>query len=315
MSMSTTSPADVQAHVAVIGTGAVGLATVRRATRKSSTPGLYYPADSLKTRLCLRGKKLSHRFCRDHGVNHAPCRKWVVGGDSEHAARTLGAIETHAARFGIPLERVDLVQTRKKQPKLSKCITRVLSSPSTGIVASHEYMDQLAQMASDSGAGHVATSAKAENVAFNAERDTYRPAVRNTDDDGDVCTLDADMVVNAAGSVHRVHRLLYPVPDANLTSLGVHTTVNLQGAAKFGPDVEFLPANARQDSQITEEADSDRMNALHARFHAAISQYLDGIEVQDLVYDYCGIRAKITTPGMPARDFYVDRADRSGLPR
>ncbi|KAJ3373621.1 hypothetical protein GGF31_000464 [Allomyces arbusculus] len=384
-----TGPADVHAHVAVIGAGAVGLATGSRlarllaptgrsvvvldkerhvGTHSSSRnsevihAGLYYPADSLKMRLCLRGKELLYQFCRDHGINHAPCGKWVVGGDSEHAARTLGAIEAHAARFGIPLERVDLVEARKEQPNLSRSITRVLSSPSTGIVASHEYMDRLAQMVGESGAGHVATSTKVEDVVYDAARDTYRLTVRNADNDGDLWTLDADMVVNAAGvwsdcvfrtawtsvagpyaprnadplhplsiqmyptrgryfkllrnqSVHRVHRLLYPVPDANLTSLGVHATVDLQGAAKFGPDVEFLPVDEREDYRITEEVNSDRMEALRLRFHAAISQYLDGIEVQDLEYDYCGIRAKITPPGMPARDFIIDRADRYGLPR
>ncbi|KNE62413.1 hypothetical protein AMAG_07635 [Allomyces macrogynus ATCC 38327] len=388
-----TGLADVHAHVAVIGAGAVGLATgaylarilaptgrsvvvldkerhvgAHSSSRNSEVihAGLYYPADSLKTRLCLRGKELLYQFCRDHGVSHAPCGKWVVGGDSEHAARTLGAIETHAARFGIPLERVDLVDARREQPNLSRSITRVLSSPSTGIVASHEYMDRLAQLAGDTGAGYVTTGAKVENVAFNAARDLYRLTVRNADDDGESWTLDAHMVVNAAGvwsdrmfraawtsvagpdaskhapdaadplhplsiqmyptrgryfkllrnqSVHHVHRLLYPVPDANLTSLGVHATVDLQGAAKFGPDVEFLPVDAREDYRITEESDSDRMKVLRARFHAAISQYLDGIEVQDLEYDYCGIRAKVTPPGTPARDFYIDRADLYGLPR
>ncbi|KAJ3360717.1 hypothetical protein GGF32_008113 [Allomyces javanicus] len=389
---STTSTADVHAHVAVIGAGAVGLATgahlarlfaptgravvvldkerhvgTHSSSRNSEVihAGLYYPADSLKTRLCLRGKELLYQFCRDHGVNHAPCGKWVVGGDSEHAARTLGAIETHAARFRIPLERVDLVEARREQPNLSRSITRVLSSPSTGIVASHEYMDRLAQLVGESGVGHVATSAQVENIVYDPARDTYQLTIRNADDDGEFWTLDAHIVVNAAGvwsdrvfrtawtsvagpdapqhapdadplhplsiqmyptrgryfkllrnqSVHRVHRLLYPVPDANLTSLGVHATVDLQGAAKFGPDVEFLPVDAREDYRIIEEADSDRMDALRARFHAAISQYLDGIDVQDLVYDYCGIRAKITPPGTPARDFYIDRADRYGLPR
>ena len=49
------------------------------------TSGLYYPADSLKTRLCLRGRHLMYAYCQQHNIPHKKVGKLVVARDSQRS--------------------------------------------------------------------------------------------------------------------------------------------------------------------------------------------------------------------------------------
>ena len=44
--------------------------------------GLYYPAGTLKARLCVRGAAMLYDFCATHGVPHENCGKFVVTKDA-----------------------------------------------------------------------------------------------------------------------------------------------------------------------------------------------------------------------------------------
>ena len=80
----------------IIGAGVIGLATARElamrglsviilesgkefgsATSSRSSEvihaGLYYPAGSLKARLCVEGKERLYAFCQSHGVSYRRC--------------------------------------------------------------------------------------------------------------------------------------------------------------------------------------------------------------------------------------------------
>jgi len=88
-------------QVLVVGAGVVGLAIARQAaisghdvtvaeitggiangvsSRNSEVihAGLYYPTDTLRAVLCVRGRRMLYEFCASHGVNHHKCGKLVV---------------------------------------------------------------------------------------------------------------------------------------------------------------------------------------------------------------------------------------------
>lgn len=109
--------------------------------------------------------------------------------------------------------------------------------------------------------------------------------------------------------------LIYPLPERG--GLGVHATVDLHGAVRFGPDVEWIPSRAssgqqgkRYDFEVDEplEANYDVNDAARDSFVRAIETYWPGIKdlsEDQLVPDYCGIRPKLHGPDSSFEDFFV----------
>src|SRR5574341_2512685 len=112
--------------VAVIGGGVTGLASALaladagasvcvleregKTGRATSThnsgvihAGLYYPAGSLKARLCVEGRDLLYAFCTEHGIPHARCGKLVVATDP-HEVADLEALRRKAHDNGVRSE-------------------------------------------------------------------------------------------------------------------------------------------------------------------------------------------------------------------
>lgn len=95
------------------------------------------------------------------------------------------------------------------------------------------------------------------------------------------------------------HRLIYPVPDKEITSLGVHLTIDLQGNIRFGPDVEYL---GMQHSNINYKVNDERQTA----FFQSIQRYIPtGLEKDKLIPAYAGVRPKLQGPNEPFRDFII----------
>ena len=106
--------------------------------------GLYYPADSLKTRLCLRGRELMYQRCVEQGIPHKQTQKLVVGAD--FARGYLEKLQSHCNALGDlapPTRLITGDEARELEPHLSKEIAWALLSERTGIVSSHELMASL----------------------------------------------------------------------------------------------------------------------------------------------------------------------------
>jgi L-2-hydroxyglutarate oxidase LhgO len=103
------------------------------------------------------------------------------------------------------------------------------------------------------------------------------------------------------GSPLGLRHLIYPVPDQ--AGLGIHATLDLAGAVRFGPDTEYV---ATPDLGVDPEKS--------APFARAISRYLPGIEPSWLRPDYAGIRPKLAGPGESFRDFVVAEESAAGAP-
>ena len=96
-------------------------------------------------------------------------------------------------------------------------------------------------------------------------------------------------------------RLVYPVPPPG--GLGVHVTLDLAGQARFGPDVEWIPA-------VDYTVDPGRGNS----FYAAIRTYWPALRDGALQPGYAGIQPKISGPAEPAVDFVVQGPEIHGVP-
>ena len=156
--------------VLVVGGGVVGLAAAAAAARddrsvavldrhrrpgtETSThnsgvihAGLYYPANSLKARLCVEGRAQLYEFCERRGVPHARTGKLVVATEPGDEAR-LAQLEARARANGVDdvrlIGRDDIVA---RQPGLAA--TTALLSPSTGLVAADALVQALLQECRD----------------------------------------------------------------------------------------------------------------------------------------------------------------------
>ena len=291
--------------------------------------GIYYPKASLKADLCVEGRKQIYAFCESHDVPHKRLGKLIVATRADQH-QDLAAIHQKAADNGVTdLQPLSKAQIGALEPDLSA--TGGLLSPSTGIIDSHAYMLALLGDAEAAGASLV----REAEVTFVTRRgDGYRLAVRNA---GETMTLETSLLVNCAGLwASRVARLIepldpmfvpptflakgnyatlntrspfrhlvYPVPEVG--GLGVHLTLDMGGAARFGPDVEWLENDdpARIDYAVSQ--------AVPARFAPRIAAYWPKITEAMLTPGYSGVRPKIGGRENPNADFRIDGPAVHGL--
>ncbi|MGA2383654.1 MAG: NAD(P)/FAD-dependent oxidoreductase [Gemmatimonadales bacterium] len=342
----------MDADVVVIGAGVVGLACaqelsargrdvvlierherfgVETSSRNSEVvhAGIYYPAGSLKARLCASGGRSLYAWCQTHGVPHTRLGKLIVA-TSEEEEPKLDQILRQALENGVTsLQRFALNQIRRIEPHVRA--THALWSPDTGIVDSHQLM---ASLLADAESHGCTVAWRHEVVGAEHLRDGYRVVATSN---GETTTLETRCVVNAAGldadrvaalpgldvaacryRLHyarghyfRVHprkrhlasHLIYPAPHP--THLGIHVTLDLAGGVRLGPDLQYLESRT-QSYDVSE--------SLRPAFHAAVSRYLEGLDEDDLSPDLAGIRPKLQGPGEPFRDFVIQEESARGLP-
>jgi L-2-hydroxyglutarate oxidase LhgO len=332
---------------AVVGAGVVGLAVARALARAGrevivleSTgfigsevssrnsgvihAGIYYPAGSLKARLCVAGKRALYDFCRAHGVAHARVGKLVVATEPGQLP-DLDALEARARGNGVhDLVRLDAAQAREIEPAV-RCDGALLS-PSTGIIDVHEYLLALQGQAEAHGAmvalrspclgGEVLDSGVRVDVGGSEPFSMLCDAFVNC------AALGAQGVASALrgldpATIPPLHlakgnyfqltgrtpfrHLVYPMPSG--AWLGVHVGLDLAGRCRFGPDIHWVDA-------IDYEVDQARL----PQFYASIRRYWPDLPDGALAPDYTGIRPKLTTVGEPARDFVVHGQEEHGIP-
>lgn len=335
-----------QVDCVVVGAGVVGLAVARAlaqagrdvlvleacdaigtqtSARNSEVihAGIYYPAGSLKARLCVRGKALLYAYCAERNLPHQRCGKLIVATDDLQRAQLQGIAAKAAANGVHDLVSLSAAQARALEPALH-CVA-ALHSPSTGIVDSHALM--LSLLGDVEAAGGV--------LALNsplAGMDVARGAIELEAKDG--TQLRAHTVVNAAGHgapalaaltkglapayIPQAYfakgsyftlagrspfsHLIYPVPEA--AGLGVHLTLDLGGQARFGPDVQWVD-NAH-DLQVEP--------ARGEAFYAEVRRYWPALADGALLPAYAGMRPKISGPGEPAADFVIQGPAVHGVP-
>jgi L-2-hydroxyglutarate oxidase LhgO len=331
----------------VIGAGVIGLAAARALARggreviilecerhfgmHSSSrnsevihAGIHYEPHSLKARLCVAGRDLLYRYCAERGIPHRRCGKFTVATADTQLA-SLENIEANARASGVfDLEWLEGREARRAEPEL-QCI-RALSSPSTGIIDSHVYMQSLLADAEANGAtiaygtqvtalrptpGGIEIAINGESVPVVRARSIINSAGLQADR---VAASIQDFPVQFIPTVHFAKgsyfalsgaspfsRLVYPVPTSG-GHLGIHMTLDLGGAARFGPDSEWVQS-------FDYAVDRQRV----AQFAEAIRQYWPALDEARLYPAYAGIRPKLSGLGEPARDFCISGPNEHGV--
>ncbi len=285
--------------------------------------GIYYPTNSLKARLCVAGRELLQRYCTERNIVLRTCGKFIVATSTSQLSE-LHALELQAKSNGVSdLEWRDGAQAAREEPVLN-CVA-ALWSPLTSVIDSQAYLLSLLADAESYGT----------EIAYGSAVSSLRPTTQGIE----VCINDeaapvarAKILVNCAGlDAHRVaasitgfprahipqiyfakgsyfalagaapfRRLIYPVPDAG--GLGIHMCIDLNGCARFGPDLEWVQA---RDYAVDPTRDKV--------FIDAIRRYWPNISNRTLTPAYAGIRATLSGPGRPPADFCLSGPSQHGV--
>lgn len=286
--------------------------------------GIYYPTGSLKARLCVAGRTQLYAYCEQRNVGHRRCGKLIVAQQAQLPA--LESLRRLAVANGVhDLRSLTAAQIRKLEPEVRGAAG--LWCPSTGIIDVHEYMTCLSADIESHGGSVVFAS------RFLSARAGPSVITVLVESSGDADEVSCDWLVNSAGlsavpllaRIDGYHtasprkpyyakgnyfvcqgqrpftHLVYPMPDK--AGLGVHATLDLDGATRFGPDVEWVDA-----------ADYSVDPARAADFYRAIREYWPSLEDGALRPGYAGIRPKLVGSGESAADFAIETPLQHGVP-
>ncbi|XP_068658506.1 L-2-hydroxyglutarate dehydrogenase, mitochondrial [Aristolochia californica] len=359
------------ADCVVIGAGVVGIAVARElalegrdvlvieaassfgsgtSSRNSEVihAGIYYPKNSLKAMLCVRGRELLYKYCLDHGIPHKQIGKLIVATKNTEISKLMALLERGKENGVEGLEMIEGSQAMRMEPELH-CV-KALLSPCSGIVDSHSLMLSFLGEAETHGATfsyntaviggyveddkvylHVTDSKELENCAENAH---LQPQL----------ILVPKLVINCVGLSalslarrlcgldHRVipssyyargcyftlsktrippfKRLIYPIPEEG--GLGVHVTLDLDGHVKFGPDVQWI-YRIDDISSFLNKFDYTVEKSRAEKFYPEIRRYYPNLKDGSLEPGYAGIRSKLSGPSQPPVDFIIQGKDIHGV--
>lgn len=278
--------------------------------------GIYYPEGTYKAKWCVAGKQQLYAYCITKHIPYKQIGKLIVATQESEIA-ILHDIKNKAALNGVTdLEFLDAETVHSIEPNVAA--VAALLSPSTGIIDSHAYMLSLLGDAQ----AHGAMLAVNSKVISGTVTDTGIEIVIQAEDQ--TINLHATYVINCAGlhaskvssaivgldhneipsTYYRkgsyftysgsapFTRLIYPVPVPG--GLGTHSTLDLSGQLRFGPDVEWIEAI---DYSITADKRS--------QFSKAIQRFWPDVRTELLQPGYAGIRPVLADIRGGFRDFCV----------
>jgi L-2-hydroxyglutarate oxidase LhgO len=340
--------------ILIIGAGVVGLAIARElsghgkevvlveknssfgqetSSRNSEVihGGMYYPAGTLKAKLCVEGRNMLYDLCKNNNIPHKKTGKLIVATEKDEIPFLENILSLGRMNGVSGLTMLDEKELMRLEPHIS-AIT-ALYSPETGIIDSHRLMQFFLDSAKDKG---VIPAFSSEVTVIEKKSEGYKVLIRNNNESMDLqarivinsAGLDADKIAAMAGmdidqckyrlyyckgqyfriksnKARLVNGLVYPVPKPKSGGLGIHATVDLNGEVRLGPDDMYLPENIKDYS--TNESKKNY-------FYVSARKFMPFLEESDLFADTTGIRPKLQPKGGDFRDFVIREESDQRLP-
>ncbi|KAK4553964.1 hypothetical protein LTR86_008805 [Recurvomyces mirabilis] len=345
---------------AVVGAGAVGLAIAKRlqqidgasvvliekhgmvgsetSSRNSEVihAGLYYGHDSLKTKLCLQGKRMMYDYCSRNQIAHMNCGKWVVAQDQDQLD-SLEDVHKFAGSIGVPTRFISAEEAKQREPHV-RAEAGALESPSTGIVDSHGFMQFMHGEFEDLGGITALASPVTRIQAPTAGNGDWKiwtappqasepqpssPSAAVPELEGEDTSITAETIINSAGLYacainnmilpkerHRTpfyakgtyfsYSKSFPKPKTLIYPAPIpgHGGLGTHLTLDMAGRVRFGP-----DVEWVDSPNDLAPSPNSKRFAAAledIKSYLPGIDTEAVSLDYAGIRPKLGKLGAVA---------------
>ncbi len=331
-----------KANITIIGAGVCGLATSfalsknhkdilvieqhdsfgRETSSRNSEvihAGIYYPPDSLKAKLCIKGKQMLYDLCQEHNIPHQKIGKILIACNNEEE-KTIQGIKDNAFENGVEnLRFLENNELASLEPSIKA--QNALFSPDTGIIDSHQLMHFFYEQSKQN---KVEFAYNIKVIDIKKQSSGYKITVKEPT--GESFCFETNIIINASGfyadqvaamaginieenkykiyyskgqyfrianpKKFNIQHLVYPPPSS--TDLGIHITPDLAGGLRLGPDATFTD---NIDYTINEK---DKQ-----KFISSVSRFLKNLSNDDLTPDTCGIRAKLQSPEDKFRDFVI----------
>ena len=309
--------------------------------------GIYYPAGSLKGRLCAEGARAMAEFCDAENLPIDRIGKVVLPLREDDDAQ-LEVLLDRARTNGAAADIVDENQLLDIEPCARTVTGRALFSPNTAVVDPLAIVRRVASSL-DVRCRQRVTAVKGNEVITERDRFAFGTFINaaglHADTIAKMCGVGAQYaMLPFKGSYFRVwhlqlRRLIYPVPDLRVPFLGVHFTKTIDGEVLLGPTA--MPALGRENYKGVQGINARDLTQIARRltqqfvtnaqgFRALVRQELGRMtkrgfakEARVLVpsvrdsdlgpSEHRGIRAQLidTKKGELVMDFLVERGDRS----
>ena len=339
--------------ITIIGAGVVGLAIAAQVASKDREvyvlvknqtfgletsarhsgvihSGIYYPANSLKAKMCVTGNRLLYELCEKYGIGHRRLGKLIVASNDEEIGELRTLLERGQRNCAAGLRILSKREMLKLEPNVAG--VAALLAPSTGIIDSHALMKHFIAKAKNRGA-QLAYQTKA--IGIEKIVNGYKVTLEDRTGKSSFTTrvlincagLHCDKVAELAGidiakAGYRLHyckgeyfsisnrksklvkrMLIYPVPPPKVTGVGVHLTFDLKGRMRLGPSIYYVDS--------LDYAVDDQYKQL---FYDSVKKFLPSINYDDLEPEMAGIRPKLQGPGGDIKDFVIRDERDKGLP-
>lgn len=332
--------------VLIVGAGVVGLAIAAKTAKSGKSTiiidkntnfgeeissrnsevihaGMYYPTNSLKAKLCVRGNELIYDFCKARAIMASPISKLILATNSSEIPKLEKIYNQGIINEVKGMRIIDEKEIKKLEPELNA--NMAIFAPSSGIMDSHSIMLSLLGEIEDNGGALARNSpflsAKKNKGEWNVIIGGIEETAINTKNlilcgglwshkiAKNINDFPQNLIPNmkyAKGNYFRYlgkapfSRLIYPIP--NHGGLGIHLTPDAAGHARFGPDVEEVY-----------EIDYRVNTARKEVFAQSIKSYWPNLDENLLSPDYSGIRPKIGKNIEEFVDFQILNEEQHGL--
>ena len=224
--------------------------------------GIYYPAESLKARVCGQGAREMAEYCKMRGLPLRRIGKILVP-TREADAPQIDLLAERAEANSVGVQRLDSDDLARLEPEARSATGAALFVPGTAVVDPAAVMARLAEEANAAGIEILCSGslgrvdAHSRELVWSGELLSFGHAVN-------AAGLHADRVAHRFGVGRRysllpfkgiywkldpasgleINHLVYPVPDLRVPFLGIHTTTSTGGDVYLGPTA--VPAFGRE---------------------------------------------------------------------
>jgi (S)-2-hydroxyglutarate dehydrogenase len=223
--------------------------------------GIYYPAGSLKARVCGSGAKAMADYCLENRLPFARVGKVIVPA-TEADDPQVDLLYTRAQANGAKVTLIDSQELAQLEPECRSATGRGLYSPDTAVVDPIAILKHLGRELNQKGVairfGESVSAADPQRSSVTSSGATfgYRHLINASGQFADrvahLFQVGAHFTMIPFKGLYyrlrehsgiRVNGLIYPVPDLNVPFLGIHTVKVITGGTFFGPTA--VPAFGR----------------------------------------------------------------------